>query len=84
MARDVAHIRSIVAPDGAVILDIRNDLFFGTNATGAYIWSRLVRGDDVDRIAMDLSRDTGTELGIVIADVAGFVAALHDRHLFGS
>lgn len=77
-----AHIRSIVDHDGAVILDPENDAFYGANSTGAYIWSRLIRGEAVEQIARDLAADTATELERVLPDVEAFIQDLKDKRLF--
>lgn len=77
-----SHIRSIVDRDGAIILDIRNDAFYSANSTGAYIWSRLIRGESVDQIANALSRDTGIDPAVVTSDVEDFVASLKNKRLF--
>lgn len=81
MADRDSHIRSIVDHDGALILDIKNDAFYSANGTGAYIWSRLLRGDAVEQIAGSLAADTGADLAIVLADVEAFVAGLKEKRL---
>lgn len=81
MARAAPQIRSVVDQDGAVILDIEQDHFFCLDPVGAYIWSRLLNGDDLDHIAQALAQDTGADITRVILDVQQFVADLKRKHL---
>ena len=76
------HLRSIVEHDGAVILDINRDQFFSVNPVGSYIWERLLKGEDLDRIAKALAEETGAEISVVMADVNDFVADLKSKNLF--
>ena len=76
------HLRSIVDHDGAVILDINRDQFFSVNPVGSYIWERLLKGEDLDRIAKALAEETGAEISVVMADVNDFVADLKSKNLF--
>lgn len=82
MAATPAHLRSIVDHDGAVILDIRRGEFFSMNSVGGYIWTRLLNGEGLDRIAKALAEETGTDIATVTADVNDFVADLKSKHLF--
>jgi hypothetical protein len=76
------HLRSIVDHDGAVILDIGRDQFFSMNTVGAYIWTRLHKGEGLDTIAKALAAETGTDISTVMLDVDDFVADLKSKHLF--
>jgi len=82
MAPVPSHLRSVVDHDGAVILDISKDRFFSLNPIGENIWSRLLNGQGIDEIARALAEETGTELGVVMADVNEFCADLKSKHLF--
>jgi hypothetical protein len=75
------HIRSIVDRDGAVILNVESDQFFSTNPVGAYIWTHLQKGEDLDQIASALAKDTETDLSVVSADINEFVSELKAKHL---
>ncbi|WP_263356662.1 PqqD family protein [Acidicapsa ligni] len=75
------NLRSVVDHDGAIILDIDRDLFISMNPIGAYIWERLVKGDTSEDIAATIASDTGSNISIVSADVAEFMADLKDKHL---
>jgi hypothetical protein len=81
MAHLRSHIRSIVDHDGAVILDAKNDVFYGANSTGAYIWSGLLRGESVDQIACALAADCGVDLQTVYSDIESFLADLKAKRL---
>jgi hypothetical protein len=50
-----SHIHSVVDPDGAVVLDIQQNVLITLNTTGAYIWSKLQAGKTVDEIIAELS-----------------------------
>ncbi len=82
MAAMPAHLRSIVDHDGAVILDIKRGEFFSMNPVGAYIWARLVDGQEIDKIAKALAEETGTDIVAILADVNDFITDLKCKHLF--
>jgi len=75
-------LRSVVDQDGAVILDVERDAVVSLNATGGYIWDRLLKGKLIEEIVVDLARDTGAELAVVERDVHDFIDQLKSRHLF--
>lgn len=82
MAAMPPHLRSIIDHDGAVILDISRDQFFSMNPVGAYIWGRLINGEDPELIAKTLAEETGTDSSVVMADLDEFLADLKSKHLF--
>lgn len=84
MVSPPAHLRSIVDQDGAVILDIKRDRFFSTNPVGAYIWTRLLKGEGFEEITKALAEETGTDISVVTTDVADFMAELKCKHLLDS
>jgi len=81
MPNIVPHLRSVVDQDGAVILDVEHDAILTLNPTGGYIWERLQRGELIEEIIDDLSRDTGMEVAVVERDVRDFLEDLKSRHL---
>ena len=81
MANVAPHIRSVVDRDGAVILDIERDQFFTMNPVGAYIWTRLKNGEDLDQIVRALAEETDMDVAVVSADVDDFMSELKNRHL---
>ncbi len=75
------HIRSIIDHDGAVILDIPRNVMTTLDCTGAYVWSRLQRGMQVDAIVAELARDTGADESMIARDVDEFMENLKSKHL---
>ena len=68
--------------DGAAILDVERGEISTLNATGAYIWQALQRGQALDTIVHDLARETGAETEVVDRDVRNFIETLKAKHLF--
>lgn len=81
MVSQAPNLKAIVNEDGAVILDIEHDLMSTLNPTGAYVWQGLQRGETVDTIIANLSRDTGEDTLLVDSDVREFVAELQQKQL---
>ena len=81
MVSQAANLKAIVNEDGAVILDIEHDLMSTLNPTGAYVWQGLQRGETMDTIIANFSRDTGEDSLLVEPDVREFVAELQQKHL---
>ena len=81
MASIAPNLRSIVDPDGAVILDIDGNLMLTLNASGAYVWRKLCDGAVLDEIIRDLTRDTGVDPVTAENDVREFFETLKARQL---
>ena len=81
MVSQAPNLKAIVNEDGAVILDIEHDLMSTLNPTGAYVWQGLQRGDTIDTIIANLSRDTGEDSLLVERDLRQFVAELQQKQL---
>ena len=81
MMSQASNLKAIVDEDGAVILDIEHDLMSTLNPTGAYVWQGLQRGETIDTIIANLSRDTGEDSLLVEPDVREFVAELQRKQL---
>jgi hypothetical protein len=81
MVSQAPNLKAIVNEDGAVILDIDHDLMSTLNPAGAYVWQGLQRGETIDTIIANLSRDTGVDSLLVEPDVREFVAELQQKHL---
>ena len=75
------NLRSIVNDDGAVILDIERDSISTLNPTGAYVWQGLERGESLETIIVNLTRETGEEFLLVERDVREFVEDLKQKRL---
>lgn len=81
MVSQTPHLKAIVNEDGAVILDIEHDSMSTLNPTGAYVWQGLQRGETIDTIIANLSRDTGEDSLLVETEVREFVADLQQKQL---
>jgi hypothetical protein len=75
------QLRTVVDQDGAVILDIRRGQITTLNATGALVWQALERGEDVESIVAEISRESGEAALTVEGDVRGFIQSLNEIDL---
>ncbi|HEU4559063.1 MAG TPA: PqqD family protein [Longimicrobium sp.] len=75
------HVRSIIDPDGAVVLDLRKGRYYSLNSVGAEIWTLIEAGRSVPEVEAHLRDALGAPPETVGADVAGFLADLADREL---
>lgn len=75
------HFRVIVNQDGAAILDTKAGTISTINASGAYIWQALERGEDIESIAQGLARETGEPIEAVKTDMADFIESLKRQDL---
>jgi coenzyme PQQ synthesis protein D (PqqD) len=75
------ELRSLVTPDGAMILNILSDEIITLNATGGYIWARLQDGMTLDQIIASLATETGHDPVAVAEDVREFIAQIAEKHL---
>lgn len=75
------ELRSLVTPEGAMILDISADELTTLNFTGGYVWARLKEGKNVDQIIAELAKETGHDPASVANDVHEFVEQLAGKHL---
>jgi hypothetical protein len=80
MFRVSDSIRSTATADGAILLDIRHGQILGLNRMGSAIFQMLQRGLEPPQIAAEISREFGTSVGPVQADVLEFIENLqkHD------
>jgi hypothetical protein len=74
-------LRYVANNDGAAILDIEHGSITTLNPTGAFVWQGLDRGNNLDAIIADLSKDTGTDIAVVDRDVRAFADQLKQTHL---
>jgi hypothetical protein len=81
MTKESFDLHAIVNADGAVILDIGNGKISTLNATGAFIWQALRRGDCTDVIISVLAKDTGEQAETIERDVREFVETLKESQL---
>ncbi|HYR11092.1 MAG TPA: PqqD family protein [Longimicrobium sp.] len=66
------HVRSVMDPDGAVLLDLRQGKYYSLNGVGAEIWSQ---------IESHLVEAFGAPQEAARADVAAFVEDLTRKNL---
>jgi Coenzyme PQQ synthesis protein D (PqqD) len=76
-----SHLKTVVDQDGAAILDIERGQISTLNATGAYVWQGLQRGDSLKTIIANLVHETGEGVLIVERDVHQFLDELKHKHL---
>ena len=81
MAHPATHLRSVIGPDGALILDIEHDAIVTLNSTGGYVWDRLRQGKLLDDIVCELAAETGADTTVVDRDVRSFMEELMSKHL---
>ena len=75
------HLRTVVNPDGAAILDAKRGTISTLNPTGAFIWCALQRGEVVEDIVAALVRQTLERPEIIRLDVINFISALRQQEL---
>jgi len=81
MVKDNSHLRTIVNQDGAAVLDTKLGSIATLNSTGAYVWQGLERGESLETIVANLSRETGEQPEVVERDVRDFVETLRTQQL---
>lgn len=81
MSMENHHLRTVTDQDGAAILDIERGLISTLNATGAYVWQGLQRGESLDTIVDNLAHETGEDSLLVGRDVRQFVGELKQKGL---
>jgi hypothetical protein len=81
MSSSNSQLRSLVTPEGAMILNIASDQMITLNSMGGYVWARLQEGKTVDEIISDLAKETGHDPAVVANDVHEFVGQLTERNL---
>lgn len=75
------RLHTVVDADGAAILDVQGGLISTLNATGAFVWQRLERGETREAIVAELARETGEAHITVERDVCDFIEDLTARRL---
>jgi putative NADH-flavin reductase len=76
-----SHLHTVVDSDGAAILDMKRGLISTVNATGAFVWQALRRGETVSAVITNLVRETGEDVTTVERDVLDFIESLKEQHL---
>jgi hypothetical protein len=81
MSSTNSQLRSLVTPEGAMILNTASDQMITLNSTGGYVWARLQEGKNVYEIISDLAKETGHDPAVVANHVHEFLEQLTNRHL---
>ena len=81
MSSSNSQIRSLVTPEGAMILNIASDQMITLNSMGGYVWARLQEGKSVEEIISNLAKETGHDPAVVANDVHEFLEQLTERNL---
>lgn len=76
-----SHLRTIVNEDGAAVMDTKRGTISTLNATGAYIWQALERGEREEDIVEGLARETSSLPDAIRQDVSHFIAALQEHRM---
>jgi len=84
VAKENSYLQTVVDQDGAAILDIDRGQVSTLNATGAFVWQRLQRGETIEVIILNLACETGEEIHIIECDVRTFVELLKEKQLLQS
>jgi hypothetical protein len=74
------HVRSVIDPDGAVLLDLVRGKYYSLNGTGAQIWQKLEAGLGVAEIEAELGSG-GAPAEQVRDDVREFIDGLRAKQL---
>lgn len=82
MSNTPRQLKMITGPDGAAVLDAHTGQITTFNATGAYIWQALDRGEELSAISLNLAYETGEPHSIVEAAVREFSSQLRRRNLW--
>lgn len=75
------HVRSVMDPDGAVILDLLQGRYYSLNGVGAAIWSQIESGRSLPEIETHIKDSFGATDDVVRADVAAFLDDLQRKKL---
>jgi hypothetical protein len=76
-----AHVRSVIDPDGAVLLDLRGGKYFSLNGVGSLIWTALESGASTPEIEASLNALPGAVPDQVRAELDAFLAHLRQSNL---
>lgn len=76
-------VRETVNQDGAVLLDIEQDLCFSLNPVGTRIWAMIKDGRSVDEIADALEQEFRLPRTQLLTDISDFLKQLENMRLVG-
>ncbi len=75
------HVRSVIDPDGAVLLDLKQGKYYSLNGIGAEIWRNLEAGLSAPDIEDRLARLYDVPAEVLSGDVDGFIGDLRRKRL---
>jgi Coenzyme PQQ synthesis protein D (PqqD) len=75
------NLRSVVTPDGAMVLDITRNVMVPLNSMGGYIWNKLHEGSSADEIVRELVREADVDAATIESEVHTFLEQLATMHL---
>jgi hypothetical protein len=81
LVRPRKHVRSVIDPDGAVLLDLKAGTYFSLNTVGAHIWTQLEKGHSPAEIVTHLTEEFQVPAVDAEEDVRGFLQQLREREL---
>lgn len=79
--RMYAHVRSLIDPEGAVLLDLKRGKYHSLNAVGAVIWTGLEQGLPLPELERTLATQFEITPETVAVDVAQFLRELKSKRL---
>jgi hypothetical protein len=75
------HVRSVIDPDGAVLLNLKEGKYFSLNGIGAQIWLKLEAGSTVPEIETHLNCVYNTPAETLRRDLMEFLEELKRREM---
>lgn len=79
LIRACDHVKSIIDPAGAVLLDLKAGTYFSLNKVGALIWQRIQEGASFCEIVHSVSAACSVPESKVETDLSSFLAKLDDK-----
>ena len=76
-----AHVRSITAQDGALILDLEKGIYYSFNGVGARIWEGITNGQSARLILKSLKSRYQATTDTLQADLNNFIHELKKKGL---
>ena len=74
--RPRSHVKALIDEDGAVLLDLRSDVYFAMNEVAAEIWRALDAGMEEDEIVRAIHAQYDVDRATISAQVSEFLTAL--------
>ena len=75
------HIRSMIDPDGAVLLDLQEGKYYSLNGIAAEIWKKIETGTSLQNILADLEARFDTTIEKLSSDLEVFIGSLERKGL---